>query len=63
MNEKLGIEYIKVFIDNKDGKNLCICMRNNKRCNKQCTPDVVERDRYRNWEDTFHVDKYGKSKS
>ena len=62
LNKKPGVEYIKVFIDYKDGKTVCICKRDKKRCNKRCTPDVVERDKYRGWEDTFHVDKYGKSK-
>lgn len=62
MENKVGIEYIKVFIDYKDGKTVCICKRDHKRCGKHCTPDVVERDKYRGWEDTFRVDKYGKSK-
>lgn len=62
MKSKVGIEYIKVFIDYKDGKTVCICKRDKKRCKKQCTPDVVERDKYRDWEDTFYQDRYGKSK-
>lgn len=62
MNEKVGIEYIKVFVDIKDGRVECICKRSNKRCPKSCIPDVVKRDRYRGWEQTFKVDKYGKSK-
>ncbi|MBQ4121666.1 MAG: hypothetical protein IJD35_06605 [Clostridia bacterium] len=55
-------EYIKVWIDYKDGKTACICLRSKKKCNKKCTPDLVERDKYRGWEDTFHVNKYGKCK-
>lgn len=62
MDGKVGIEYIKVYIDHKDGKTVCICKRDNKGCKKNCTPDVVERDRYRGWEDTFKVNKYGKTK-
>lgn len=62
MKKKVGIEYIKVFIDYKDGKTVCICERKRKGCNKPCTPDVVERDRYRGWKDTFYQDRYGKSK-
>ena len=62
MKDRVGIEYVKVFIDYKDGKTACICKRDHKRCNKKCTPDVVERDKYRDWEDTFYQDRYGKSK-
>ncbi|MBQ6052995.1 MAG: hypothetical protein IJQ80_01650 [Clostridia bacterium] len=62
MKDRVGIEYIKVFIDYKDGKTACICKRDHKRCKKKCTPDVVERDKYRDWEDTFYQDRYGKSK-
>ncbi len=55
-------EMIKVFIDYKDGKTVCICARSKKRCNKRCHKDVVERDKYRGWQQTFYVDKFGKSK-
>lgn len=57
-------EVIKVCIDYApDGRTKCICPRWKKRCDKQCTPDVVERDKYRGWEDCFYVDKYGKSRN
>lgn len=59
---KIGVEYIKVHIDFRDGKTVCICKASNKRCGKPCPTDVVERDKYRGWEDTFRVDKFGKSK-
>ena len=59
---KTGVEYIKVHIDFRDGKTVCICKASNKRCGKSCPTDVVERDKYRGWEDTFRVNKYGKSK-
>ncbi len=62
MGNRVGIEYIKVYIDFKDGKTVCICRRENKRCSKNCTPDVVERDKYRGWEQLCKVDKYGKTK-
>jgi len=62
LSNRVGIEYIKVYIDYKDGQTVCICKRSNKKCNKKCTPEVVERDRYRGWEDTFKVDRYGKSR-
>ena len=51
-----------MWLDYKDGKTACICLRSKKKCNKKCTPDLVERDKYRGWEDTFHVNKYGKCK-
>lgn len=62
MKDKVGIEYIKVFVDYKDGQTVCICKRDKKRCNKSCTPDVVERGRYQDWQSTFYQDRYGKSK-
>ena len=46
MEEK---ERIKVYVDVKNGKTVCICKRSNKGCNKKCEPDVVERDRYAGW--------------
>lgn len=61
MEKQVGIERIKVYVDYEGGKTVCICRRDNKRCDKPCTPDVVERDKYRGWKDTFRVDKYGKS--
>ena len=62
MDNRVGIEHIKVFINFQDGMTVCICKRSNKMCNKKCTPEIVERDMYRGWEDTFKVNKYGKSK-
>lgn len=57
MEEK---ERIKVYVDVKDGKTVCICKRSNKGCSKKCEPDVVERDRYAGWQSTFHRNRYGK---
>ena len=57
MEEK---ERIKVYVDVKDGKTVCICKRSNKGCNKKCEPDVVERDRYAGWQSNFHRNRYGK---
>lgn len=54
-------EKIKVFIDYQNGQTVCICKRSHKVCNKHCIPDVVERDKYRGWRQTFNVNKYGKS--
>jgi len=58
MNET---EVLKVFIDWKDGKTRCICLRSKKRCRKKCSKDIVERDKYRDWEKTFKQDQFGKS--
>ena len=59
-------ELIKVFIRyDQNGRTACICLRKNKAClrtDKKCSPEIVERDPYRGWEDTFKVNKYGKSK-
>ncbi len=62
MSEK---EAIKVYVKFVNGRTVCICKRSKhgNKCCRYCIPDVVERDRFRGWEDTFKQDKYGKSKS
>lgn len=55
-------EQIKVFVDVVNGKTVCICKRDAKGCNKRCEKDVVTRDKFAGWEDTFHRDRYGKCK-
>lgn len=56
-------ERIKVFARIENGRTVCICKRDRKRCGrKDCSPEVVERDRFAEWEDTFHRDRYGKSR-
>lgn len=58
MDEK---EKIKVWIDFKDGKTVCICKHDRKKCkNKRCVPDYVERDRFYGWEKLFRQNRYGK---
>ena len=52
-------ELIKVYIDFKDGKTVCICKRSHKMCDKACQPDVVERDRYAGWKSTMNTNRYG----
>ncbi len=52
-NPTLRIVYM--YCD-KDGKTVCICPRCKKKCSKQCRPEVVERDKFRGWEDCFKVD-------
>lgn len=58
MKEK---ETIRVYINTERGKTVCICVRQNKRCDKDCKPDVVERDKFLGWEKTFRRDRYGQS--
>ena len=53
-------ETIKVYADIWKGRTVCICERSNKGCDKNCQPDVVTRDKFRGWEDSFRRNKYGK---
>ena len=53
-------ERIEVYADIQNGKTVCICPRCDKRCEKPCEPEVVERDRYDGWEKTFARDRYGR---
>lgn len=53
-------EKIKVYIDIQAGKTVCICKRSRKGCNKNCEPDVVERDKFAGWEQIFRQNRYGK---
>lgn len=53
-------EYIRVLVRFEEGQTVCICMRDNPKCKKHCTPDIVERDKMRDWQKTLKVDKYGK---
>lgn len=56
-------ERIKVSTRIENGRTVCICKRDRKRCGRRgCSPEVVERDRFAEWEDTFHRDRYGKSR-
>ncbi len=61
-NERPGIEKISVYVDVEDGITVCICPLGNKRCSKNCTPEIVERDKYRGWQACFKQDKFGRSK-
>jgi len=54
------LELLKVFIRRENGRTVCICLRSNKRCERRCIPDVVERDLYRDWERTMNRDRFGK---
>lgn len=53
-------EKIPVFILFNEGKTVCICHADRKRCKRKCTPDIVTRDKFAGWISTFYRDKYGK---
>ena len=59
------IEEIKVYCRIENCKTVCICKRskrNNRpeKCGHNCEPDIVERDKFHEWEATFHRDRFGK---
>lgn len=56
-------EKIEVFVNVVKGKTVCICKRDAKGCNRQCEKDIVTRDKFAGWEDTFARDKYGKCRN
>lgn len=53
-------EKINVFIRIENGKTICVCARNRKQCNRRCEQDVVERDKFRGWQNEFRRNRYGK---
>lgn len=54
-------EKIKVWIEFRNGTTVCICKRDKKKCKKKtCIADVVERDKFYGWEQTFRQNRYGK---
>ena len=53
-------EMIEVYVYIWGGKTVCICKRDQKRCKKNCEPDIVERDKFRGWEECLWKDRYGK---
>lgn len=55
-------EKLKVYADIVDGKTTCMCLRSKKKCGKFCSKEIVERDKFAGWEDTFRRDRYGKSR-
>ena len=56
MKEK---EKIAVRVKVINGKTVCICMKGCDRPEK-CEADIVERDRFRGWQQTMKRDRYGK---
>jgi len=55
-------EKLKVFIRYENGEVACMCLRRNRLCDHYCEKEVVLRDRYYGWKETFYQNKYGKSK-
>ena len=53
-------ERIPVYVYYRNGRTVCICKRDNKRCDRECAEDIVERDKFRDWEETMNRDKYGR---
>lgn len=53
-------ERIKVFTKYENGRTVCMCVRDRKKCNGDCTKETVYRDRYAGWQSCFRQDKYGK---
>ena len=53
-------EKIAVFIDIVKGKTVCICVASAKGCRKQCQRDIVERDKFREWDKVMHRNRYGR---
>lgn len=54
------VERIKVYANIVDGRTVCICHAGKKGCGKKCSQEVVTRDKYSEWEKTFHRNRYGK---
>ena len=53
-------EKIPVFIQIRQGKTTCICKRKVKcKYGNTCEKDIVERDRYNGWKESFKQDKFG----
>ena len=53
-------EKIPVYVRLINGRTVCICKQDHKRCKMPCEKDEVTRDRYNGWEKSFYRDKRGK---
>lgn len=53
-------EKIPVHILTVKGKTVCICHVDAKGCGKKCPKDLVERDKFRDWEKVMARNRYGK---
>lgn len=58
MNTK---ETLKVYIEFKGGKTVCICMRSAKGCrSRHCIKDCVTRDMFEDVKGCFEQNRFGK---
>lgn len=53
-------EEIDVYVKIEGGKTVCICKADKKRCSRPCEKDTVLRDKFNDWQSTFHRNRYGK---
>jgi len=52
-------ERIPVFVRIIKGRTVCICHAGSKRCRRNCERAVVERDRFKGWEQIMRRDRFG----
>jgi len=52
-------ETIPVYARIVNGRTLCICIKGCDRM-QNCERDIVERDRFRGWQETMKRDRYGR---
>lgn len=52
-------ERLKVYIRTEGGRTVCMCLKSNKKCSKNCEADEVSRDRFKGWESTMR-NRWGK---
>lgn len=51
---------LNVFLDVKEGKIVCMCLRSHKKCRKRCERAEVTYDQYKDMEECFRQNRYGK---
>ena len=52
-------EDIPVYIWCEKGHTICICMQDDKRCERECETDTLTRDKFRGWKECFERNAYG----
>lgn len=52
-------ERIPVFVRIVKGRTVCICHAGSKRCRSNCERAIVERDRFKGWEQIMRRDRFG----
>lgn len=53
-------EKIPVFIKTIQGKTVCICHADAKKCKDPCERDFVIRDKFDGWQETMMRDPFGR---